>query len=140
MKKLMTFVLMLVCVLGLAGCSGRTATVWNWAKNVKQEDINAVTPWSDGNTLEPLDDTETLELITLLNKLTKDSFIENKELSGGTPTFGIQIDIASNTYNINDSIHPNGALEMNYNEKQWLINDEDLLSFIQKVAGVTPTE
>lgn len=109
-------------------------------KNVKQEDINAVTPWSDGNTLEPLDDTETLELITLLNKLTKDSFIENKELSGGTPTFGIQIDIASNTYNINDSIHPNGVLEMNYNEKQWLINDEDLLSFIQKVAGVTPTE
>ena len=131
MKKLMAFVLMLVCVLGLAGCSGRTATVWNWAKNVKQEDINAVTPWSDG---------KTLELITLLNKLTKDSFIENKELSGGTPTFGIQIDIASNTYNINDSIHPNGALEMNYNEKQWLINDEDLLSFIQKVAGVTPTE
>ena len=56
MKKLMAFVLMLVCVLGLAGCSGRTATVWNWAKNVKQEDINAVTPWSDGNTLEPLDD------------------------------------------------------------------------------------
>ena len=110
MKKLMAFVLMLVCVLGLAGCSGRTATVWNWAKNVEQEDINAVTPWSDGNTLEPLDDTETLELITLLNKLTKDSFIENKELSGGTPTFGIQIDIASNTYNINDSIHPNGAL------------------------------
>ena len=79
MKKLMAFVLMLVCVLGLAGCSDRTATVWNWAKNVKQEDINAVTPWSDGNTLEPLDDTETLELITLLNKLTKDSFIENKE-------------------------------------------------------------
>ena len=43
-------------------------------------------------------------------------------------------------YHINDSIHPNGVLEMNYNEKQWLINDEDLLSFIQKVAGVTPTE
>lgn len=140
MKKLIAFVLALVCVLSLAGYSNAKGKVWDWAQSVKQEDISAAIPWSEGNSFEPLNDEEALELVTLLNKLTKADFTENKELTGGTPTFGIQIDIASKTYYINESIHPNGALEMNYNEKMWLIDNEALSGFIQKVADSTPTE
>lgn len=138
MKKLIAFAL--VCMLGLVGCSNNEVKVWDWAQGLKQEDIASATPWSEGNTFEPLNDTETLELVMLLNKLTKNSFTENKKLTGGTPTFGIQIDIASEIYNINHSIHPDGALEIRFNEKMWLIDNAELLGFIQKVAESTPTE
>lgn len=140
MKKLIAIVLALVCVLSLAGCSNAKGKVWDWAQSIKQEDISAATPWGEGNAFQPLNDEETLELVTLLNKLTKDDFTENKELTGGTPAFGIELKIASNAYYINESIHPKGALEMNYHEKMWLIDNEALSGFIQKVAGSTPTE
>ena len=140
MKKLIALVLALVCVLGLVGCSNNEVKVWDWAQGLNQEDITSATPWSEGNTFEALNDTEILDLVILLNKLAKDSFTENKKLTGGTPTFGIQIVIASETYNINDSIHPNGALELKYNEKMWLIDDEELLDFILRVTGSTPTK
>ena len=140
MKKLIALVLVLVCVLGLVGCSNNEVKVWDWAQGLNQEDITSATPWSEGSTFEALNDTEILDLVILLNKLTKDSFTENKKLTGGTPTFGIQIVIASETYNINESIHPNGALELKYNEKMWLIDNAELLGFIQKVADSTPTE
>ena len=140
MKKFKLLVFALVCVIGLVGCSNKELKVWDWAQGLKHEDITSVIPWSEGDTFEPLNDTETLSLVMLLNNLTKDSFTENKKLTGGTPTFGIQIVIASETYNINDSIHPNGALELKYNEKMWLIDDEELLDFILRVTGSTPTK
>ena len=140
MKKLIALVLALVCVLGLVGCSNNEVKVWDWAQGLNQENITSATPWSEGSTFEALNDTEILDLVILLNKLTKDSFTENKKLTGSTPTFGIQIDIASETYYINHSIHPNGALEIKFNEKMWLIDNAELLGFIQIVADSIPTE
>ena len=76
----------------------------------------------------------------LLNKLTKDSFTENKDLTGGTPTFGIEIVTGSETYYINEYNGPNGALEIKHNEKQWIIDDTSLFDFIQGIVANVATE
>lgn len=137
MKKLIALLLTLVCVSGLVGCSNEETTVWDWAQELNQEDVISVTPWrhdDEHKEFDTLSDEETLELVTLLNDLTEDSFTENKNLAGGTPAFGIQIDIASETYYINESISPNGALEIRYSEKMWWIDNVELLDFVQRVA------
>ena len=140
MKKCIAFALAMIYVLSLAGCSNKEAnkeaTVWGWAQGVNQKDITSATPWSQDKTFEALDGAERRELVRLLNKLTKDSFTENENLTGGTPLFGIEIVIGSATYNINEYNGPNGRLEMvMYNEKQWIIDNDDLFTFIQEITG-----
>ena len=146
MKKLISLVLAALCMLGLLGCSNKESKVWDWAQGLTQESILAATPWrhdEEHKVLDPLNATETLELVTLLNKLTKDSFTENKHLVGITPTFGIQIKIASETYNINFAPSPYGkygTLEIGYDEKMWWIDNAELSDFVQSVTGTTATE
>ena len=146
MKKLIVLVLALICILSLIGCSNDKTKVWDWAQGLNQEDITSATPRRLGEAdkaFEPLSDAETIELVLLLNKLTKDSFTENKDLVGITPVVGIQIKLASETYNINYAPSPYGkygALEMGYNEKMWWIDDAALLDFFQRVTANIPTE
>lgn len=146
MKKLISLVLAALCMLGLLGCSNKETKVWDWAQGLTQESILAATPWrhdEEHKGLDPLNATKTLELVTLLNKLTKDSFTENKHLAGITPTFGIQIKIASETYNINFAPSPYGkygTLEIGYDEKMWWIDNAELSDFVQSVTGTTATE
>ena len=140
MKKCITFVLVMICVLGLVGCSNKEAnkeaTVWGWAQGLNPKDITSATPWSQNKTFEALNGAERRELVRLLNKLTKDSFTENENLSGGTPLFGIEIVIGSATYNISDYHGPKGRLEIvMYNEEQWIIDNNDLFAFIRGIAG-----
>jgi len=140
MKKCISFVLVMICVLGLVGCSNKEAnkeaTVWGWAQGLNQKDITSSTPWSQDKTFEALNGAERRELVRLLNKLTKDSFTENENLTGGTPLFGIEVVIGSATYHINEYNGPNGRLEMvRYNEKQWIIDDTALFAFIQEITG-----
>ena len=140
MKRIIAVVLSFACVLGLFGCSGKETKVWEWAQGLDREDIISATPWSQdkinqNDAIDSLNDTQTLELVTLLNKLTKDSFTHNKHLRGGTPTYGMQIDIAGQTYYLNEANGPHGSLEMSYNEKLWWIDSEELSAFIQKLVG-----
>ena len=143
MKKLTAFVLALVCLLSLSGCSGSEVKVWDWAQGINQEDITSATPWRNDEVYKeftPLNDAETLELVMLLNELTKDSFTHNKHLQGGTPIYGIKIIIASETYYLNQAIGPHGSLEMSFNEKLWWIENEELSAFVQSVTDSRPAE
>ncbi len=121
---------------GVVRLSVARAMVWDWAQEIKQADITYATPWSESKTFEALNEAETRDLVMLLNKLTKDSFTENKELTGGTPSFGVEIVIGSECYYVNEYNGPNGRLELvRYNGKQWIIDNADLFAFIQEIAG-----
>ncbi len=135
MKKLIVLAFSVVCVLCLAGCSVKEATVWDWAQGLKQEDIVSASPWGEGNNFDALSQEETTELVILINNLTKNCFTKNSDLEGGTPTFGIQIDTATKTFYINESIAPSGALEIEYDKTMWWIDNTELLDFIRKVTG-----
>ena len=123
--------------------TGDRRLVWGWAQGLDREEIISAIPWRQDDEyreLEPINDEEILELVKLLNKLTKDNFTENKDLTGGTPTFGIEINTASETYHINESISPYGALEVRYNGKMWWIDNAELLDFVQRVTDTKRTE
>jgi len=137
MKKRTALIFALVCVLCFAGCSDGEEKVWDWAQSLNREDITSATPWSQDSMFDALDDQDTLELVQLLNELTRDSFTENKHLSGGTPAFGIEIKTAAETCHINEYNGP-ASLEIRYHEKQWLINSPELLDYIRNVSA--PTE
>jgi len=140
MKRIIAVLFMFACVLGLSGCSGGETKVWEWTQSLHQVDIISATPWSQekinqGDEFAALNDTQTRELVTLLNGLTKDSFTHNKHLRGGTSTYGMQINIAGQTYHLNEANGPHGSLELSYNEKLWWIDSEDLSDFIREMAG-----
>lgn len=145
MKKLAAAALAVLCVFGLAGCFSNEVTIWEWAQNLEQENIISVIPRSGVDSdayieFESLTDEETLELVALLNGLTKDNFTENKDLRGITPTFHLEINTASETYYINESGAPDGALEMKYHDKQWWIDNAALTEFVQSVTNTKPAE
>jgi len=126
---------------GVVRLSVERAMVWEWAQEIKRADITYATPWSESKTFEALNETETRGLVILLNKLTKDSFTENKELTGGTPSFGVEIVIGSECYYVNEYNGPNGRLELvRYNGKQWIIDNADLFAFIQEITGNVTSE
>lgn len=145
MKKLIAFILAWICAFSFIGCSNDEVKVWDWVQSLDQENIVSVTPWSQDRinqdyAFKSLNDKEILELITLLNKLTQDSFTHNKHLRGGTPTFGVEIVIDSETYHMSEYNGPNGTLEIKYNEKQWIIDNTALFSFIQRITDSVTTE
>ena len=81
MKRILLLVLTLTCVLTLAGCSGSKVKVWNWAQAINAADILSAQMWNNsaGDFIEkPLDDSQIIELVTLLNSLPQESFTHNK--------------------------------------------------------------
>jgi len=146
MKKIISFFLAVVCLLGLVGCSNNKSNVWDWAQSLTQEDIVSVIPWhcdTEHTESEPLNEEEIRELAALLNGLTKKSFTENKHLVGITATVGINLETDSQIYHINYAPSPYGKygmLEMKYGEKQWWIDDAELSAFVLRITKANPTE
>lgn len=144
-KNLIAILMILVYAFGLFGCADKEAKIWEWAQALGQADIVCVTPWNQDkinqdDAFAPLDEKETLELITLLNGLTKDSFTENKNLTGGTPTYGLEITLGLEVHHLNEAIGPQGLLEVSYNEKLWWIDDAELSAFVQRVTTEEPAQ
>ena len=138
MRKWLSFLLAVSLMLCLAGCANQEPKVWEWAQELKQEDIISAEPWRDDwehIEMESLDDEDLSAFVMLLNALNKDSFTKNKHLRGGTSTYGMNVVIGSEIYHIHEAIGPHGALEMSYNGDLWWIDDEALSDFIQKVSS-----
>lgn len=138
MKKFAALILAAVCILSLAACSAkREKEICIWMHDLKAEDITTVSVWSmniDKETLTVLSTEKTAELVSLLNKLTDDSFTENSECVGGTPEYGIVLEIDGEYFCINQSIAPPGALETEYGDKQWWIDNDALTDFVKSVC------
>ena len=136
---LYTMIAVLVITAVAVGCTFTGAkesdTPWNWAQALTSEEITSVTLWGDNGNVT-LTDEESADLVRLLNTLEKRDFTENDQLTGGTPTYGLTVQTANGEYNINESIAPAGSLEINYKDKQWWIDDDDLEKFIREI----PTE
>lgn len=141
MKKFAALILAAVCILSLAACSAKPEKkICIWMHDLKAEDITTVSVWSmniDKETLTVLSTEKTAELVSLLNKLTDDSFTENSECVGGTPEYGIVLEIDGEYFCINQSIAPPGALETEYGDKQWWIDNDALTDFVKSVCEVT---
>lgn len=141
MKKFAALILAAVCILSLAACSAKPEKeICIWMHDLKAEDITTVSVWSmniDKETLTVLSTEKTAELVSLLNKLTDDSFTENSECVGGTPEYGIVLEIDGEYFCINQSIAPPGALETEYGDKQWWIDNDALTDFVKSVCKVT---
>ncbi len=138
MKKFAALILAAVCILSLAACSAKPEKeICIWMHDLKAEDITTVSVWSmniDKETLTVLSTEKTAELVSLLNKLTDDSFTENSECVGGTPEYGIVLEIDGEYFCINQSIAPPGALETEYGDKQWWIDNDALTDFVKSVC------
>lgn len=140
MKKALAMALAIMCVLALAGCgTNPAAEVSAWMQDLKAKDISEVQVWNM-STAEDLKKVltkeETAELVALLNALTEADFEENSELAGGTAEFGVALKIDGKEYNINQSFDSRGALEVEYGEKLWWIDNDALTDFVKSVAAV----
>lgn len=149
MKKVIALVLVVGCVISCAGCVNSQEKIWDWARELKEEDILAVTPWNQDTENEesvPLSEAEIHELVVLLNKLTKKSFTQNKKGVGITPTVGMQIELSSGTCVLNYAPSPYGKygmLEISFlgdDEMPWWVDSVELLTFFEKVTDSAPAE
>jgi len=144
MKKMIAFTLALLCVFWMAGCTNNQEKVWDWTQGLKEEDILVVMPWNqdmENEEFRPLSEAEIREMVALLNKLTKNSFTENKKGVGITPTVGLQIEYSSGTCNLNYAPSPDGKygmLEIGFlgdtGMPCWIDNAE-LLTFFERVTN-----
>ena len=138
MKRFAALILAAVCILSLAACSAKPEKeICIWMHDLKAEDITTVSVWNmygDKETLTVLSTEKTAELVSLLNKLTDDSFTENSECVGGTPEYGIVLEIDGEYFCINQSIAPPGALETEYRDKLWWIDNDALTDFVKSVC------
>ena len=142
MKKAIATVLVLACVVGLPACSGKEK-IWDWAQGLKKEEVISAAPWyrdTEFVEAEPLTEEEILELVTLLNGLTKKNFTQNKKGVGITPTVGLRMELSSGSCHINYAPSPYGKygmLEIGFlgdAEMPYWIDDGELLNFFEWVT------
>lgn len=142
MKKFAALILAAVCILSLAACSAKPEKeICIWMHDLKAEDITTVSVWNmygDKETLTVLSTDKTAELVSLLNKLTDDSFTENSEHAGITEAFGILIEIDGERYKLNQADAPLGSLEFGRSgDTAWWIDNDELTDFVKSVCEVT---
>ena len=87
---------------------------WNWMQRLFKEDIRSASAWAHVPEWEQreLADDELAKLHFLLSKLDRDDFTKNRQLAGGTPEYGLVIETETATYYINQSIAPDGEMEI----------------------------
>lgn len=143
--RIVLFTAVLIALaLVLAGCGKNYETPWEWIENLKSDDIESAVIWyvpeaddkNDAKSTEEqqisLSDKEIDKLFIILYRLGESNFTENADNAGSTPQYGLKITMTDGKeYNINQSIAPQGALEMQYADKQWFLSSDKLDTFIK---------
>ena len=136
MRKLALFLLPII--LYLSACTAPVQGVANWATRLSAEEITNAEAW----TLNPyytttrLSQAEIDELVSIINSLDVSNFTEDTSLSSVSGEYGVVIYIRRRYFSITQSeSRGNGRLEMMYNNKRWLINDDLLNEFIIRKSG-----
>lgn len=161
-KSCIAMALVLLLAVALAGCGGKNIeTPWEWAQNLDKGDIESASFWcsaeyyeqlaaenGDGEgtdaeeaptyeeTSAQLNDKQIEKLRKNLYRLEEANFSENTEGVNESPLYGFVITMKDGTiYKINQSNSKLGKLEMNYNEKEWVISNDKLDSFVNSVIA-----
>jgi len=123
-----------ICLIGLMLLFSSKVGVWTWARGATPRNIIIAEPWNNGEDLAALSAEETAELISLLNNLQLRDFTKNNRLTGGTPTYGVQLQTGTGVLYLNEAFAPDGGLEIRYGGAQWWINDPALCDFVREKA------
>ena len=156
----------IVLALILAGCGKVIETPWDWVQNLSKKDIDSAYFFcnqdmsdktaddaededkdDEDKDEEAADDTIELsekdldKLFMILYRLGESDFSENTKNAGTTPSYGLMINMTDgNVYYINESIAPQGALEMKFGDKMWFVDSDELNEFIQSFLTETPNQ
>lgn len=138
MKRVLSILLITAFILAAAcGCAASdTDTPWGWARGLDKNDLLAAVPWNNSAAdTAPLSDQELNALLELLNGLRKSSFTENTALTGSTPEYGLSIATTNGAFYLNQSIAPEGGVEMQFGDAMWWIDSAELTAFIDGVCA-----
>lgn len=158
-KSCIAIALVLLLAAALAGCGKNIETPWEWAQSLGKGDIETASFWCSAeyyeqlaaesgeategeeaptykDTSSQLNDKQIEKLRKNLYRLEEANFSENTEGVNESPLFGFVITMKDGTvYKINQSNSKLGKLEMNYNEKEWVISSDKLDSFVSSVIA-----
>ena len=153
-------VLLMVCVLAGCGDKG-TDTPWEWAQSLEDGDIESAEFWCDKEYYEQnaiadsdakpkgdieevtsdvsfddvkseLNSKELQKLTINLYRLEESNFTEKTDNSETDSLYGIKFTMADGTeYNLNQSDADEGALELRYGDKLWVIDSVKLNAFFE---------
>ncbi len=151
-------VLMLAFVLTACGNKG-PETPWEWAQGLEDGDIESATFWCKAEYYEQqadsedAEDTEDVEdaayedtetelseklvgkLITNFYRLEEDNFTEIDAVSD-SPLYGIKFTTADgDEYALNQCTDTDGALEITYADKVWMITGAKLNAFVEAILN-----
>ncbi len=108
------------------------ARVCRWANELKDTDVGSIEFWV-GNDINVLSDEEKAEMVSLINKLDRKYFTENKHLAGTTEEFGSKINmVTGESFKLNEAPSPHGMLALEYDGKQWWIDNDPLYEFLKE--------
>lgn len=130
--------IVLAVVLLIAVCAWSFADgPWNWMRRLTEEDIRSAAAWAHVPEWEQreLSGEELAKLVLLLRDLDRDDFTKNRQLAGGTPEYGLVIETEDATYRINQSIAPDGEMEISRlgDDGLWWIDEDELAAFVKHV-------
>ncbi len=109
------------------------ARVCRWADELKDADVASIEFRVGSASANALSDEEKVEMVSLINKLDRKCFTENKHLAGTTAEFGSVINmVTGESFTLNEAPSPHGMLELEYGGKQWWIDNDPLYAFLEE--------
>jgi len=103
---------------------------WTWAQGLDWEEVD-ITFWGESGSEFRLNRDDRRRVVELLNALSRGDFVENRDLVGGTPTYGLHIVTSTGDYYLNESIALGCPMEIQYGAVLWGISNEALSDYVR---------